>query len=278
VYNGEMTASLPMPNQSKYVLGGAFVVSLLIHLFFFTSFPMNFMKSSSVLEQKSDERIIRVKKIPMNEDGKIVDITDEKYVTKEDVETDYLSDKNRKVEKETRSLNIARQQNQTAGNPEQAAETDKTSKFKLDLSDKTLQKIAEKSGQPILNQSMTSNYLPEISIGNDTLLNTKEFAFHTFYIRMKREIEGFWHPDRVLASNAAMHGTYITSITVVLDDQGYLIQTHIYKSSGISQLDHEAIHAIEKASPFPNPPKELMSEDKKIRVNWNFIFDRTSLM
>lgn len=157
-------------------------------------------------------------------------------------------------------------------------EIEKTSKYKLDLSEKTLQKISEKSGQPMLNQSITSNYLPEISIGNETLLNTKEFAFHTFYIRMKREIEGYWHPDRMLSINQAIHGTFITSITVVLDEQGYLIQTHIYKPSGISQLDREAIDAIEKASPFPNPPKELLGDDHKIRVNWNFIFDRTNLM
>jgi|JI10StandDraft_1071094.scaffolds.fasta_scaffold284164_2 TonB family protein len=274
-----MTAGrLPYQDHSKYILGGAFLFSLFLHLLFFTSFPLRLFETSPAIDSTPKERIIRVKNIPTNKDGRIVDLNDEKYVTKDSVETDYLSDKNRKVDKQTRSLNVTRQQNQSMNKPATLDESEKTSKYKLDLSDKTLQKIAEKGGQPILNQSMTSNYLPEISIGSETLLNTKEFAFHTFYIRMKREIEGFWHPDRALSVNQAMHGTYITSVTVVLDEQGYLIQTHIYKSSGIVQLDKEAIDSIEKASPFPNPPKELMSDDKRIRVNWNFIFDRTSLM
>ncbi len=274
-----MTAGrLPYQDHSKYILGGAFLFSLLLHLLFFSSFPLRLFESKPTMDSTPKERIIRVKNIPVNKEGQIVDLKDEKYVTKDSVQTDYLSDKNRKVDKQTRSLNVTRQENKSMNNPTTIDESEKTSKYKLDLSDKTLQKIAEKGGRPMLNQSMTSNYLPEISIGSETLLNTKEFAFHTFYIRMKREIEGFWHPDRALSLNQAMHGTYITSVTVVLDEQGYLLQTHIYKSSGIGQLDKEAVDSIEKASPFPNPPKELMSEDKKIRVNWNFIFDRTSLM
>lgn len=266
------------PKPSKNILLGAFLFSLLIHLLLFTSLPTGFLQNSSLSPSDLKNHVIRIKKIPIKDNGQIVDLNDETHVTDETVETDYLSDKNRKVEKQTRSLQITRQQNQSTPRQTATNPLENTSKMKLSLSDKTLQKIAEKGGQPILNQSMTSNYLPEISIGNDTLLNTKEFAFHTFYIRMKREIEGFWHPDRVLTTNQALHGTYITSVTVVLDDQGYLIQTYIYKSSGINQLDHEAVNAIEKASPFPNPPKELLSDDNKVRVNWNFIFDRTSFM
>ena len=95
---------------------------------------------------------------------------------------------------------------------------------------------------------------------------------------MKREIEGFWHPDRVIPQNQAMHGTYITTINVILDDKGDLIQANVIKSSGLNNLDLEAKRAIETASPFPNPPKELLNEDQKIRVNWSFIFDRTTIM
>ena len=238
---------------------------------------MRFSSSDTLPKPSEREKVIRVRKIPVK-DGQIVDLQDDKSITKDSVETDSLSDKNRQVDKQTRSLNITRQENQSATTPQTPVESEKKSKYKLDLSDKTLQKVAEKSGQPVLNQSMTSNYLPESTIGNETLLNTKEFAFHTFYIRMKREIEGFWHPDRTLGQNQALHGTYITTITVVLDAGGYLIQANVIKSSGINSLDFEAKQAIEKASPFPNPPKELLSEDQKIRVNWNFIFDRSSLM
>jgi TonB family protein len=182
------------------------------------------------------------------------------------------------VDQQTRSLNITRQENQSAPNQQNTGEVEKKSKYKLDLTDKKLRTLTEKGGPNPMFQSMTSNYLPEITIGSETLLNTKEFAFHTFYIRMKREIETFWHPDRSLPAHMAMQGTYITSITVILDDQGELIDTHIYKSSGIQALDVEAVRSIEQASPYPNPPKELLMEDKRIRVNWNFIFDRTSLM
>ncbi len=95
---------------------------------------------------------------------------------------------------------------------------------------------------------------------------------------MKREIEGFWHPDRVIIQNQFLHGTYITTMNVVLNEDGYILQVSLLKTSGIPALDAEAKTAIEQASPFPNPPKELLGEDQKIRVNWNFIFDRSMRM
>ena len=268
---------LNFPDHSRTVLGWAFVISLFIHLLFFSSFPTHFTSMSRLESEPTPERMIRVKRIPQKE-GKIVDIQDDKSITQDTVDTDYLSDRNRKVEQQTRSLNVTRQENQSADIRQSTGDVEKKSKYKLDLSDKTLRTITEKSGPAKMFQSMTSNYLPEITIGSETLLNTKEYAFHTFYIRMKREIENFWHPDRSVAQNQALHGTYITSITVILDDQGDLLDTFIYKSSGIPALDQEAVRAIEQASPYPNPPKELLMEDKRIRVNWNFIFDRTSFM
>lgn len=272
------TNRLPFQDHSKTILGAAFVASLLVHLLFFSSFPLQLMSAPSTVNEPLSERMIRVKRIPPKEQGKLVDIQDEKSVTDQSVDTDYLSDRNRKVEKQTRSLNITRQENQSANNQQSTGEIQKKSKYNLEISDRKLQAITEKGGPNKMFHSMTSNYLPEITIGNETLLNTKEFAFNAFYIRMKREIENFWHPDRSLMQNQALHGTYITSITVILDDQGELLDTYIYKSSGIPSLDMEAVRAIEQASPYPNPPKELLMDDKKIRVNWNFIFDRSRLM
>lgn len=265
-------------DSSRNILGLAFLVSLLIHLFFFTSIPAQLFSSSDVAPHPFKEKVIRVKRIPPKNQGQIVDLQDEKSVTQDSVETDYLSDKNRRVEKQTRSLNVTRDQNQSTSTPQPAKQLDKKSKYKLDLSDKAIRTITEKAGPPIMSQSSMSNYLPEITIGNETLLNTKEFAFHAFYIRMKREIEGFWRPDRAVTPNQAIHGTFVTTVNVVLDEQGYLQQAKVIKSSGIEGLDREALQSIEKASPFPNPPKELLNDDQLIRVNWNFIFDRTGLM
>ena len=264
--------------SSRNIFALAFLASVIIHVLFFTTLPAQLFSSSNAVQSPFKNKVIRVKRIPPKDLGQIVDIQDDKSVTQDSVETDYLSDKNRRVEKQTRSVNVTREQNQATSSPQTAKPLEKKSKYKLDLSDKAVQQLAQKSGPPIMSQTSMSNYLPEITIGSETLLNTKEFAFHAFYIRMKREIEGFWRPDQAVNPALQIHGTYVTTVNVVLDEQGYLIQAKVIRPSGIEGLDQAAAQAIEKASPFPNPPKELLNDDGRIRVNWNFIFDRTGLM
>lgn len=267
---------MPQPSDSSAkILLFAFIFSVLVHILFFITLPTGFYSQDSITDQP--RKIIRVARI-RPEQGQLVDITDQKHDTTEQVETNYLSDRNRKVEKQTRSLNITRQQNQSTNTKSKEQTVEKKSKYSLNLTDRTLRNLAEESGPTVMNQSMTSNYLPEITIGDETLLNTKEFAFNSFYIRMKHEIEGFWNPVQSANQNRSLHGRYITTIHVVLDSEGYLIQANIIKSSGFVPLDQEAVQAINKASPFPNPPKEVLGEDEKIRMNWSFIFDKTSFM
>lgn len=263
-------------HSSGKILVWALVFSLLMHVLFFVSFPTTFYAEDH-LEKPTRERIIRVQRIKPDE-GQLVDIQDQLHETTEAVDTNYLSDRNRKVEKQTRSINITKQQNQSTNNTNDQQAVEKKSKYSLNLSDRAIQNLTEKNGQIAFNQSLTSNYLPEITIGNETLLNTKEFAFNAFYIRMKRDVEGFWHPSRIFNQNSSLHGTYITTLTVILDQEGYLVQKPIIlKSSGIPGLDQEASQSIEQASPFLNPPEELFKGEDQLRMNWSFIFNASNL-
>lgn len=263
------------PGSSGKFLWWALAFSVLMHILFFVTFPTKFYTSDHVASAPP-ERVIRVQRMKQD-DGQIVDIQDKLHDTNEQVDTNYLSDRNRKVEKQTRSINITRQQNQSTNQADQKT-VEKESKYSLNLSDRAIQNLTEKTGQVAMNQSLTSNYLPEITIGDETLLNTREFAFNAFYIRMKRDVEGFWHPNTVLTQNSSLHGTYVTTLLIILDDEGYLVQKPtILKSSGIPGLDHEATQSIEKASPFLNPPKEIIQEDGTIRTQWSFIFNSSNL-
>ncbi|MEE3080261.1 MAG: energy transducer TonB, partial [Bdellovibrionota bacterium] len=62
---------------------------------------------------------------------------------------------------------------------------------------------------------------------------------------------------------------YLTSVRVVLDGKGKIIDVLIRDSSGISELDEAAIESFNKAGPFPNPPKGMLRNDRAA-IEWGF--------
>ena len=266
------------PHSPGKIFWIALIFSIFMHILLFFAFPRHFFSTPETSSVNPSEKIIRVKQFKQDQDGQIVDVQDQKHITKDAVDTNYLSDKNRKVDKQTRSIEVTKQQNQSMTSKTDQQSIEKPSKYSLNLSDNALNKLTAKNEtqQMSINQSLSSNYLPDITIGGETLLNTKEFAFNAFYIRMKRDIEGFWRPAIALTQNPHLNGTYVTVLTIVLDDEGYLAQKLVVaRSSGIPDLDQEAIRSVEKASPFLNVPKELLQENGLLSVNFGFIFDST---
>lgn len=123
------------------------------------------------------------------------------------------------------------------------------------------------------------DYLKDIDFGDQTLLNTKEFQFASFFNRVKRAVAENWHPDKEY-SRRDPHGnvygfkTRMTVLHVLLNPDGTLHRLVLERPSGLGFLDDEAMRAFKKAAPFPNPPRRLVSSTTGlIAFRFGFIFE-----
>jgi TonB family protein len=68
----------------------------------------------------------------------------------------------------------------------------------------------------------------------------------------------------------------VTSLHVALRPDGSLADVYVARSSGIVELDQEAVKAFEQAQPFANPPAALV-EQGAIRFVFGFTLSNESL-
>ncbi|MEI6092050.1 MAG: hypothetical protein WCQ47_00025 [bacterium] len=127
-------------------------------------------------------------------------------------------------------------------------------------------------------ESSTYDYLPGVQDGEITSLNTAEFIYYSFYKRVEDSIVFLWnqnindyintHPD--VRANLGKRD-YITEIEAVMDKDGNFLRMSVIKSSGVAGIDSAPGKAFSDASPFENPPKGMIGEDKLVRMKWRFI-------
>jgi len=123
-----------------------------------------------------------------------------------------------------------------------------------------------------------NDHVEDVPKGEETLLNSREFKYATFFNRVKRGVSEHWRPGEVYLRHDPYGNVYgvkdrYTLVHVELDSRGQLDDISVVRSSGIDFLDDEAIHAFQGASPFPNPPQGLVEPDGKIRFQFGFYFE-----
>ena len=125
----------------------------------------------------------------------------------------------------------------------------------------------------------TSDYLKQVEQGAQTLLNTKEYAYYSFYQRVRQQLEQYWEPGlRQRLKNMFDRGRklaadheHATKLTVVMAIDGSITRILVDGTSGMLDLDQAAIDAFNKAGPFPNPPKGLVEHDGTVKIEWEFV-------
>jgi TonB family protein len=122
------------------------------------------------------------------------------------------------------------------------------------------------------------DYLKDVDEGDFTGLNAKKHRFASFFNRLKRQVGQEWHPDVVYLRHDPNGNVYgvkdrITVLTVVLSADGHYESSSLMQSCGVGFLDDEAQVAFQKASFFPNPPRDLIEPDGKIHFRFAFIFE-----
>jgi len=128
-------------------------------------------------------------------------------------------------------------------------------------------------------RSSLENFIPEVKAGTRTVVNARAAPFAAFIARAHRQIHKFWGFG-VLEDWDGLPGTspfnddkLMTTLEIVLNDNGTVNKIAVVKASGYMAYDAAAIDAVLAAAPFPDPPREILSNNGKIYFHWNFARD-----
>jgi TonB family protein len=142
----------------------------------------------------------------------------------------------------------------------------------LDALQPNLGTVARISGSPSLD------YVENVPEGEGTFLNTKQFKYATFFIRVKDSVQNYWIDNfrrefrrRDPTGSSMGSQNRVTLLTITLDRSGSLDDVRVSQSSGIRYLDDAAIQAFRQAQPFPNPPDGIVESDGSIRFDFQFV-------
>jgi len=243
------------------------------------------LKWDDIFPQVTTEERINLKILYQKNKRQIVRSEDSPDKTPRDEA--YLSDKTRSFDRQTRARNIDVFKSSAKG------ANGKSSVKDLDLSDlspkedlnpfaKAAKEYAQskkgtKSADNSRSISSTNDYIEEVPLGDLTELNTVEYKYYGFYHRIRQKLEQFWGRSiQETAENLMQEGRsiasedHITSLIVVMNSAGKIIEVTVQGSSGVREFDDAAIRSFNEAGPFPNPPKDLIV-DGRVRIEWGFV-------
>lgn len=126
--------------------------------------------------------------------------------------------------------------------------------------------------------SSTEDYLKDVAVGANTLLNTKEFRFYGFYERIREKLSYRWRQNLDVAFKKIISerrnigaGEQTTQVHVKMGPAGEVRSVRVIGSSGYEELDEAALVAFRQAGPFPNPPAEMLDAQKNVTIRWDFV-------
>jgi len=198
------------------------------------------------------------------------------------------SDRNRRVDRETRAREAQSSIPRPAGTPQNSPPKPQTSPTQknIPLSKLGLSRpiLSPKKLPPERNWSESTSgpggnpnplILDEaIAEGSETLLNTRESKYYSFYARLYEAIAPIWESSarEVPRKMRLREGDYRTQVLFELYSDGKLARIYILSSSGVDPFDQAATRAIQRVAEFPNPPRDLLEQDGKIRITLGFVF------
>ncbi len=279
-------ASIQPMKDSSSKMPKFIAASALLHALLVPAVYKAFALEKPALKKYDQNSPVEIELLPPEPKGKFVDIEDDAPSSETPPDTNFISDKNRRVKTQTQARNTstfpqkssaAKEISPLEGGvkytrsdiPKHSGDyitplmesAGKTRKLDLSLPRKFLSDLS----------SSPRNYLPEIAYGEQTLLNTREFAYASFFKKMKRSLEMVWNPMPIVRRLPRKKPLLITTLKIVLRPDGSLDHVKIIRSSGIKELDHEAARAVRQAAPFINPPKGLIKNGKIVIDAWQFI-------
>jgi outer membrane biosynthesis protein TonB len=108
--------------------------------------------------------------------------------------------------------------------------------------------------------------------GDQNILNTQESVYYSFYARLYDQIGPIWQSNvrSVMGRQRLQPGEYITQVDVVLLRDGTLKEVRILQSSRVRELDQIVPESWARVGNFPNPPKDLVNPQGEVHTGWTF--------
>lgn len=271
-----------------YFFLSIFFAHLMVMTYQFRSEIQKFNLSSTPMKVK-----IRYAEIPKIDTKKQI-VQSEDSEIKEKADKAFLSDKDRKFERETiaRNSGIFNKAAKGNSNKEQMAQVEKEKKLaefvkiagtispeEISRKPANVEKMGVENGElDTKGLSATNDYVQEVNLGDFTQLNTVEFRFYGFFHRIRQKLEQHWgnsiqeKSQALFKSGRRMPASQdlITSLQVTLNERGEITAVKILGASGVKELDDAAIESFNQAGPFPNPPKDLLVNGKAV-IEWGFV-------
>lgn len=125
-------------------------------------------------------------------------------------------------------------------------------------------------------RSSLQNFIPEVTPGNRTALNTRAAPFAAFIARMHRNIHRLWgfgaleDWDELPATSPFNDDSLASTLEIVLNRDGTVDKVTVVKASRYLPYDAAAIDTVYTAGPYPEPPREIRSKNGKIYMHWTF--------
>jgi TonB family protein len=255
---------------------------LLLHIIFMA---LKMYRDFAVVETRVPQAInVKIVSDPrVNLKKQIVQSEDPETLNKP-VDKSYLSDKDRKFDRQSVARKIDLFKSSGKGNP---------TKESLSLSDlgafkKGHNPLSEAAKSTSLGTksgdvqkrgiSSTNDFVEDVPLGDLTYLNTVEYKYYGFFFRIRQKLEQFWGRSIQEKANSIMkegrrvasNDNLITSLEVTLNKLGQIVSVVINGSSGVQELDDAAIESFNQAGPFPNPPQGLI-KNGVVKIAWGFV-------
>lgn len=201
----------------------------------------------------------------------------------------YLSDKTRVVKSEESAKRSGEAAVMQTSPQHETAQNNSKPKPEIKLSDLGM-KIVPKVSKDFNQQRNWANsqtgetlrggqYIQGMKEGEVSALNTKEFVFYSYYDRVRKQLDQAWQPilreniQRIFKAGRrlASHADFVTKTMVTLNQKGEIVRVQLLEESGTHDLDQAAVDALNKAGPYPNPPKGLIDASGLVQIRWDFV-------
>ncbi len=221
--------------------------------------------------QKIRDRLKKERMLLDPNDSAQVEAEDKRF---KDLST--FSNKNRRVEKETR-----------AAQAQSSVPTNRSNLSNLGVPIPGLQsrpqknaqrgsrKAAQPGGQTGARAGSPQAFIDDsLAEGAENVLNTRSSKFYSFYARIHQAIGPLWESQaREVTRNVNLSpADYITQVEVHLNRNGQLAEVIVHRSAGVKAFDHAVVQSWKRVQHFPNPPIELLEKDGLLRMGWTFTF------
>jgi outer membrane biosynthesis protein TonB len=189
----------------------------------------------------------------------------------------YESDRNSVVDREQRSTvtNVVPKAVQTASNPtpteSQQQKRPSIRQLGIPMIPKAVPKNAEERQQKLSeeggDQALLEKNLPQ---GSQNMLNAQESIYYSFYSRLYESVGPIWQSQIRQVNRKLPLGEYTTSVEVIFDRQGNLLDVRQIQGSGIVEFDQAVPNSWRRIGNFPNPPSGLLDSNGQVHTGWTF--------